>query len=129
VGMGAEVVTNGALVRGARGFAGEVGRGRRDANGREGGCGRHGGVEALAGIDAMLHRAVPDKFPDRPLSGKDITDLVTTAVKRAETGDTAAIGAIQSAGTWRSEEHTSELQSRFDLVCRLLLEKKKTQMR
>src|SRR5699024_11325472 len=28
---------------------------------------------------------------------------------------------------WRSEEHTSELQSRFDLVCRLLLEKKKKQ--
>src|SRR5699024_12764577 len=27
----------------------------------------------------------------------------------------------------RSEEHTSELQSRFDLVCRLLLEKKKKQ--
>ena len=25
----------------------------------------------------------------------------------------------------RSEEHTSELQSRYDLVCRLLLEKKK----
>src|SRR2546421_7743953 len=31
-----------------------------------------------------------------------------------------------SAGrAWRSEEHTSELQSRSDLVCRLLLEKKK----
>src|SRR5699024_12297023 len=31
------------------------------------------------------------------------------------------------SSTWRSrsEEHTSELQSRFDLVCRLLLEKKK----
>src|SRR5699024_12864466 len=29
----------------------------------------------------------------------------------------------------RSEEHTSELQSRFDLVCRLLLEKKKTNKR
>src|SRR5438067_6245730 len=28
----------------------------------------------------------------------------------------------------RSEEHTSELQSRFDLVCRLLLEKKKKTM-
>src|SRR5699024_11312956 len=27
---------------------------------------------------------------------------------------------------FRSEEHTSELQSRFDLVCRLLLEKKNT---
>src|SRR5699024_11878668 len=31
----------------------------------------------------------------------------------------------QSARNIRSEEHTSELQSRFDLVCRLLLEKKK----
>src|SRR5438874_13276094 len=31
------------------------------------------------------------------------------------------------AGFSRSEEHTSELQSRRDLVCRLLLEKKKTQ--
>src|SRR5207249_10415117 len=30
-----------------------------------------------------------------------------------------------SGGCARSEEHTSELQSRFDLVCRLLLEKKK----
>src|SRR5438067_6895523 len=29
----------------------------------------------------------------------------------------------------RSEEHTSELQSRFDLVCRLLLEKKKNRNR
>src|SRR5207249_7174021 len=29
----------------------------------------------------------------------------------------------------RSEEHTSELQSRFDLVCRLLLEKKKKKKR
>src|SRR5699024_12660528 len=28
-------------------------------------------------------------------------------------------------GPSRSEEHTSELQSRFDIVCRLLLEKKK----
>src|SRR5699024_12735720 len=29
----------------------------------------------------------------------------------------------------RSEEHTSELQSRFDLVCRLLLEKKKNNLK
>src|SRR5437868_11589699 len=37
-----------------------------------------------------------------------------------------SVGNSQAAseGT-RSEEHTSELQSRFDLVCRLLLEKKK----
>src|SRR5699024_11862353 len=31
---------------------------------------------------------------------------------------------IDSKPLTRSEEHTSELQSRFDLVCRLLLEKK-----
>src|SRR5699024_11594897 len=30
----------------------------------------------------------------------------------------------KNKGKLRSEEHTSELQSRFDLVCRLLLEKK-----
>src|SRR5699024_12381240 len=33
--------------------------------------------------------------------------------------------AVLSVSRPRSEEHTSELQSRFDLVCRLLLEKKK----
>src|SRR2546421_4461323 len=32
-------------------------------------------------------------------------------------------------GSRRSEEHTSELQSRSDLVCRLLLEKKKKRKR
>src|SRR3712207_7282664 len=35
-------------------------------------------------------------------------------------------GQIEAAG--RSEEHTSELQSRQYLVCRLLLEKKKTRL-
>src|SRR5690349_22427639 len=34
-------------------------------------------------------------------------------------------GQTFSSGWCRSEEHTSELQSRRDLVCRLLLEKKK----
>src|SRR2546422_9149220 len=32
---------------------------------------------------------------------------------------------VGQAVQWRSEEHTSELQSRLHLVCRLLLEKKK----
>src|SRR5207249_7850235 len=31
---------------------------------------------------------------------------------------------VEQGGDARSEEHTSELQSRFDLVCRLLLQKK-----
>src|SRR2546430_12412312 len=43
-----------------------------------------------------------------PNSGSDTTKLATTAVRRG-----------------RSEEHTSELQSQSNLVCRLLLEKKK----
>src|SRR5690349_24974057 len=34
-------------------------------------------------------------------------------------------GLVSSGPERRSEEHTSELQSRRDLVCRLLLEKKK----
>src|SRR2546428_2531365 len=36
-----------------------------------------------------------------------------------------AAGCVKGLLSSRSEEHTSELQSRSDLVCRLLLEKKK----
>src|SRR5438067_4697935 len=36
----------------------------------------------------------------------------------------ATVSAVSQGQVPRSEEHTSELQSRFDLVCRLLLEKK-----
>src|SRR2546421_9740636 len=42
---------------------------------------------------------------------RTLEEIKTEAIKRAENG-------------MRSEEHTSELQSRSDLVCRLLLEKK-----
>src|SRR5689334_24789344 len=42
--------------------------------------------------------------------------------RRSGSGD--AIGGSEGAGHRRSEEHTSELQSQFHLVCRLLLEKK-----
>src|SRR2546427_5687637 len=41
-------------------------------------------------------------------------------------GDKTALELIQVYG--RSEEHTSELQSQSNLVCRLLLEKKKTKI-
>src|SRR2546428_6971610 len=37
-------------------------------------------------------------------------------------------GRDEAVDVERSEEHTSELQSRSDLVCRLLLEKKKTDL-
>src|SRR5699024_12528826 len=40
-------------------------------------------------------------------------------------GITPRLAGVTGREPRRSEEHTSELQSRFDLVCRLLLEKKK----
>src|SRR3712207_7755845 len=42
-----------------------------------------------------------------------------------QAGDHVFAGTINGQGALRSEEHTSELQSRQYLVCRLLLEKKK----
>src|SRR5699024_12677394 len=46
--------------------------------------------------------------------------------KKEEQGIAYMFRLLQSVSfPLRSEEHTSELQSRFDLVCRLLLEKKK----
>src|SRR5699024_11938697 len=53
------------------------------------------------------------------------TSTLQSAVAHAAK-DEATLGQ-KGIGIPRSEEHTSELQSRFDLVCRLLLEKKKKQ--
>src|SRR5699024_11500253 len=46
-------------------------------------------------------------------------------VRTIAMGSTEGLKRGLSVTSTRSEEHTSELQSRFDLVCRLLLEKKK----
>src|SRR5207249_9050580 len=46
-------------------------------------------------------------------------------LSRGSTIPPAESGERRGGAPVRSEEHTSELQSRFDLVCRLLLEKKK----
>src|SRR5207249_12144317 len=66
---------------------------------------------ALESAIAALGRVVA------PMSVQPIATLARPLV---------AIGALMLSieGAIRSEEHTSELQSRFDLVCRLLLEKK-----
>src|SRR2546422_4442759 len=53
-------------------------------------------------------------------------DLVIVAEAPDEETMTALMLKLASLGNVRSEEHTSELQSRLHLVCRLLLEKKKT---
>src|SRR5699024_12684262 len=50
-----------------------------------------------------------------------------TFLRPAGGGDLCGVRCVGNdgrVGKLRSEEHTSELQSRFDLVCRLLLEKK-----
>src|SRR3712207_7198835 len=47
------------------------------------------------------------------------------AQERAADGGAGRAGGLRPAAPLRSEEHTSELQSRQYLVCRLLLEKKK----
>src|SRR3712207_9580977 len=64
-----------------------------------------------------LHDALPiSRAPRRP----------TRAVsKPSRASASAAASPAAPAPTTRSEEHTSELQSRQYLVCRLLLEKKK----
>src|SRR5438132_14062491 len=53
--------------------------------------------------------------------------LVSQAVLGLELLRRGTVGDDEVAARWtvRSEEHTSELQSHSDLVCRLLLEKKK----
>src|SRR5207249_8157078 len=49
----------------------------------------------------------------------------STRTSRCRLPAPAEYSASSRAFLPRSEEHTSELQSRFDIVCRLLLEKKK----
>src|SRR5690554_7155953 len=83
-----------------------------------------------------LFRSAPTEPPHRRLTGffSDEKAYVAMAGRHMgvlgmqHPGDTsgmeAATGKLGS-GSRRSEEHTSELQSRPHLVCRLLLEKKK----
>src|SRR5207248_8371628 len=47
------------------------------------------------------------------------------STRRRTVGCDRSLRAVARATSRRSEEHTSELQSPYDLVCRLLLEKKK----
>src|SRR2546426_8458535 len=53
-----------------------------------------------------------------------LDDFQLEAIRAIEAGQSVIVSAPTGAGK-RSEEHTSELQSPCNLVCRLLLEKKK----
>src|SRR5690554_7675108 len=71
-----------------------------------------------AGISCAKVRAPPASRAKRPTRS---ASLITTKRKGCRLQE---LGASAASAT-RSEEHTSELQSRPHLVCRLLLEKKK----
>src|SRR5699024_12788439 len=84
-----------------------------------------------------LHDALPISASKPLIPGRrtSITDTsgrcsrasAVTSSPRSHSATTVMSGArvrtLARAWRRRSEEHTSELQSRFDLVCRLLLEK------
>src|SRR5690349_25074344 len=66
-----------------------------------------------------------DALPISPIRAVRVREMFDWFDRRC-----LAVPEIQREFVWnaqRSEEHTSELQSRRDLVCRLLLEKKKKQ--
>src|SRR5699024_11568123 len=72
----------------------------------------------------------PDDTTTRNLFGQ--VDGSANPTRGSDTAERIVwgVGSGDGRGTkdlrpWRSEEHTSELQSRFDLVCRLLLAQKK----
>src|SRR5689334_23572167 len=78
-------------------------------------------------------RSGPDPVSTRYINPGTLAALpgFTHAVRIGSTlyvsGEVAldSAGRLVGVGDLRSEEHTSELQSQFHLVCRLLLEKKK----
>src|SRR5699024_12388650 len=71
-----------------------------------------------------------DSAEPAEVTSKDLADVIELVIEDTLMSifeDLAANGINNVQGGFvltRSEEHTSELQSRFDLVCRLLLEKK-----
>src|SRR5207248_9332092 len=70
-----------------------------------------------------LHDALPISPPE---AGAKVCGAAARKLKaRASRPRRAGFCNLDAEGGPRSEEHTSELQSPYDLVCRLLLEKKK----
>src|SRR5207248_8527553 len=94
---------------------------------------RKGGAGVARGAGQDRHRQ-PDSAPDPAAEVRESRDRQRARDARGRDqgrpGDHFAAGGADVAqelrADHRSEEHTSELQSPYDLVCRLLLEKKKT---
>src|SRR3712207_806640 len=86
-------------------------------------------VEALRGNAATSLSVVEDEYNPLVLALAGLRVPVVVGVNGACAGaglGIALAGDLRVAAAGRSEEHTSELQSRQYLVCRLLLEKKNT---
>src|SRR2546422_5601199 len=85
-------------------------------------------IEALTAIQSLLHRQKTDsggRYVVRQLP-YPVMNARHCAVKCASMIRTSCASSPSfNFAQVRSEEHTSELQSRLHLVCRLLLEKKK----
>src|SRR5207248_10732820 len=86
-----------------------------------------GGFAALWIAQTALLVAAGEPWRKWPLRHRCEKPLVRWGMKAALQGVLIALlfGYPAVIGQNRSEEHTSELQSPYDLVCRLLLEKKK----
>src|SRR5207249_8656270 len=74
------------------------------------------GLRALFFVPPIRRNQMPARGKNAVLSALFVATLATVAAGQQK--------ACEPDENTRSEEHTSELQSRFDLVCRLLLEKK-----
>src|SRR5438132_8830822 len=72
----------------------------------------------------------PDRRPDRGVRGQAGAEGFPGGERHEGLADKKSGSCLVRQETLRrSEEHTSELQSHSDLVCRLLLEKKKNKVR
>jgi predicted NBD/HSP70 family sugar kinase len=96
VGIGAGVVVDGRLLRGGRGFTGEVGHVQLDADGPRCACGRRGCLEALAGVGALVRRALPDTPADEPVV--DFAPEIDELVRRARAQDRATLDVLSDVG-------------------------------
>src|SRR5690349_23058480 len=76
-----------------------------------------------SGDHPALHSFPTRRSSDLPQSANHVRSLMIGPA--AASGGQAPLELVLDDVRLRSEEHTSELQSRRDLVCRLLLEKKK----
>src|SRR5690349_23413692 len=86
----------------------------------------HHDVELMTERGRVLARA---RLPEGVAGMARLHELIGEQLGEDADDAEVVIGTETDRGPWvaRSEEHTSELQSRRDLVCRLLLEKKKKQ--